>query len=117
MKDNVVKRKSFEFAVSVTKCCHDLCRRKEYVLSKQLLRSGTSIGSNVREAANSNGTKDFAYRMSVALRECDETMFWLEVLHASGTLSKEHFENLHAEAKELIKLLTAIVKTVRSSIK
>ena len=72
MRENAIKTKSFEFAVAVAQCCRELMERKEYVLSKQLLRSGTSIGANVREALCASSRRDFAYKLMVSLRECEE---------------------------------------------
>lgn len=111
-----MRTKSFEFAVSIAQCCRELVEQKEYVLSKQLLRSGTSVGANVREATNSNSRRDFGYRMSISLRECDEAMFWLELLNASGYLPDEKFYKLHNDAQEIMRLLTAIIKTVHASL-
>ena len=117
MKENVIKTKSFAFAIAVTQCCHGLLERKEFVLSKQLLRSGTSIGANIREALSASSRRDFAYRLTVSLRECDETMYWLELLSACKCIESSQFAILHGNAKELIRILTSIVKTTRETIK
>lgn len=114
MKENTIRRKSFEFAVEVTRCCRDLMDRKEYVLSKQLLRAGTSIGANVREANYANSRRDFHYRLTVSLRECSETMFWLELLHASDQLDDQNFSLLYQRARELMRILTSITKTTKA---
>jgi four helix bundle protein len=116
MKENVIRTKSFEFAVAVTQCCRELVDRKEYVLSKQLLRAGTSIGANIREAVYASSRRDFHYRLTVALRESSETMFWLELLQASGYMEPKTFDMLHRNAKELLKILTSITKTTRNKI-
>ena len=115
MKQNVLKSKSFEFAVSVTNCCRDLIERREYVLSKQLLRSGTSIGANVRESTYATTRRDFLYKLYVALQECNETMFWLELLNASRYLEHKTFIGLHQSANELLKILSSITKTLREN--
>jgi len=117
MQDNVIRTKSFQFAVRVADCCRALIEQREYVLSKQLLRSGASIGANVREAGNANSRKDFAYKLSVALRECDETLFWLELLFASKYIEEPQFQTLHEKAEELMRILTSILKTTRESLK
>jgi len=116
MNENVVKSKSFQFAVAITQCCWELFERKEYVLSKQLLRSGTSIGANIREALSASSRRDFAYRLTISLRECDETMYWLELLHACNCPQNEQYTVLHKSAKELIKILTSIIKTTRETL-
>ena len=87
--------------------------KHEYVLSKQLLRAGTSIGANVREAIQGFSKNDFVFKMSLALKECSETCYWLELLHATDYLTEEVYGSVSAEAGELRKLLTAIVKTAR----
>jgi four helix bundle protein len=115
MKENVVRNKSFEFAVSVANCCKVLVTHREFELAKQLLRAGTSIGANVREAGNSHSRREFTYRLTVALRECDETMFWLEVLRACKSLEEEKFNVLWSEAKDLFNILTRIIKTTRKN--
>lgn len=116
MKENAVKTKSFEFAVAVTLCCRELFGQKEFVLSKQLLRSGTSIGANVREALGASSRKDFAYRLTVSLRECEETLYWLELLRACSYLQKDRYDALHQNARELSRILTSIVKTTRQAL-
>ena len=117
MKEKAIRTKSFEFAVAVTQCCRNLVEHKEYVLSKQLLRVGTSIGANVREAVYANSRRDFHYRLTVSLRECSETMFWLELLKASGYIDIQTFEMLYRNAHELLRILTSITKTTRNSSK
>ena len=116
MKDNVVKTKSFQFAVHVAACCRELIESREYVLSRQLLRSGTSIGANVREAINASTRKDFAYKLGVALRESDETLYWLELLFTSGYIPEPQFKHLHEKGEELIRILTTILKTTRQTL-
>src|SRR5437868_2052276 len=117
IKENAIRTRSFEFAVAVTQCCRHLVEHKEYVLSKQLLRAGTSIGANVREAVYANGRRDFHYRLTESLRECSETIFWLELLKASGYIDIQTFEMLHRNACELLRILTSITKTTRNTSK
>ncbi len=116
MKDNVIEQKSKAFAVRIVRLYQFLQNEKrEYILSKQLLRAGTSIGANVREGVQGFSRNDFLYKMSIALKECSETCYWLELLHETDHLSPAQFENIYADACELIKLLTSIVKTTRST--
>jgi four helix bundle protein len=117
MKKNVIKAKSFEFAVAVTNCCRELVERKEFVLSKQLLRSGTSIGANIREAGYANSRRDFAYRLSISLRECSETIFWLDLLKATNHLKGPMLDDLVLNANELMRILTSIIKSTRENLK
>ncbi|MEJ1240204.1 four helix bundle protein [Chryseolinea sp. T2] len=116
MKENVIKIKSFEFAVEITKVCRELMNQKEFTLSRQLLRAGTSIGANVNEALFADSKRDFAYRLGVALRECSETMFWLQLLNATDYLSYQTFKKLHDRAGELRRILSSIVKTTREKL-
>jgi four helix bundle protein len=117
MKQNIVKTKSFNFAIAVAQCCRSLIDQKEYVLSKQLLRSGTSIGANVREAMYSPTRRDFIYKLTVSLQECNETLFWLEILNTSRYLDASTFDSLHHDASELLKILSSITKTARENLK
>ena len=114
MKENVIKNKSFDFAVRVVKLYKLLCdEKKEYVLSKQLLRSGTAVGALYREAEQAESKADFVHKMAIAQKECNETLYWLKLLHATDYLSKSEFESIFNDATELIKLITSIIKTTK----
>ena len=117
MKENIIKVKSFEFAVEITRVYRELIKLKEYTLSRQLLRAGTSIGANVNEALFADTKRDFAFRLGVALRECSETIFWLELLIATEYISNQTFRNLHERASELRRILSSIVKTTREKLR
>ena len=111
-----LQTKSFTFAVRIVNLYKMLTNdRKEYVLSKQLLRSGTSIGANVVEAAYGISRKDFLAKNYIALKECAETIYWLELLHETGYLTEQEFNSIHLEAVELSKILSSITKTVREN--
>ena len=112
MTDNVVYLKSFEFAVRIVNLYKFLTgEKKEYVMSKQLLRCGTSIGANVAEAQKGQSHADFVAKMCIALKEANETEYWLRLLNRTEYLSHEQFVSIWADADELISLLTAICKT------
>ena len=114
MRSNVVEEKSFVFALRVVKLYQHLLKDKdEYILSKQLLRSGTSVGANVREALQGQSKADFTAKMSIALKEASETEYWLDLLYGSDYLTEEGYKSVLVDCKEVIKLLTAIVKTSR----
>lgn len=118
MKENIVKNKSFEFAIRVVKLYQFLCdHKKEFVLSKQLLRSGTSVGAMVREAEHAETKKDFILKMTIAQKEINETMYWLELLQQTQYLNNEQFESVNNDALEIIKLITSIIKTAKTNIK
>jgi four helix bundle protein len=115
MKENVVKNKSFEFAIRVVKLYQYLTEnKKEYVLSKQVLRSGTSIGALIRESEHAESTADFIHKLSIALKEANETEYWLELLENSSYLERNEFESINNDLTELLKLLTSIIKTTKS---
>ena len=110
--DNVIVDKSKAFALRIIKLYKYLCSDKnEYILSKQLLRSGTSIGANVKEAIRGQSKADFVSKLNISLKEASETEYWLELLHESGYLSGEQFNSIYADCVELLKLLTAIINS------
>jgi len=112
MRENVVRDKSFAFALRVVKLCQFLQREKhEYILSKQLLRSGTAVGALVREAEQAESKADFIHKMAIALKEASETDYWLELLYKSEILDDRDFHLIKPDIVELIKLLTSIIKT------
>ena len=116
MKENVVRDKSKEFAVRVVKLYQYLCdEKKEFTLSKQLLRSGTSVGANVKEALRGQSKADFSAKMSIALKEISETEYWLEILHETNYLSKTQFSSIYSDCQELLKILHSIVKTSKAN--
>ena len=98
MKENIIKNKSFDFAVRIVKLNQYLCNnKKEFVLSKQLLRSGTSVGAMVREAEHAETKADFKHKMGIAQKEINETLYWLELLKATDYLTTEQFEDVNAQ--------------------
>ncbi len=112
MKNNVISDKSKAFAVRIIKLYKYLTdKQSEYVLSKQLLRSGTSIGANIREAVQAQSKNDFVSKMNIALKEASESEYWLELLFETDYLSKEQFDSIYSDCNELNKLLIAIVKS------
>lgn len=116
MKENVLKIKSFEFAVRIVKLCEFLRKnKKEYVLSKQILRCGTSIGALVREAEYAESKADFIHKLTIALKEANETEYWLDLLSKSNYLNLEQYNSLILDNKELLKLLISIIKTTKSN--
>lgn len=116
MKENVVRDKSFAFALRIVKLSRLLAAEKhEHVLSKQVLRSGTAIGALIREAEQAESKADFAHKMTIALKEANETAYWLELLHQSGYIEKDGFDSIWADNQELLRLLISIVKTARSN--
>src|SRR5262245_51046118 len=116
MKENVVKDRSFAFALRVVRLAKYLeSEKREFVLSRQVLRSGTAIGALVREAEHAESKADFIHKMSVALKEANETLYWLDLLHQGDYIDKQTFQSIGTDSEELIKLLSAIVKTSKVS--
>lgn len=114
MSESLVKSKSYVFALQIVKLVQDLRHdHKEFVLTKQLLRAGTSIGANIEEASAAMSRKDFAAKMSIASREARETHYWLRLLTDTGYLPAETARPVLAECDQLIRMLTAIVKSTQ----
>lgn len=115
MANNVVKDKSRKFALRIIKLYQYLCvDKKEYVLSKQLLRCGTSIGANIVEAHNAMSKKEFISKMNIALKEAAETEYWLDLLKESDYISSKAFKSINSDCEEIKKLLVAIIKSSKA---
>ncbi len=113
---NVIEQKSKAFALRIISLYQWLSTQKhEYVLSKQVLRSGTSIGANVKEGVRAQSTPDFISKLSIALKEAEETEYWLELLHESNILEQDLYNSVYSENKELLKILTSIIKTTKTN--
>ena len=111
-----IENKSFLFSVRIVKLARYLQEEKrEYILSKQLIRSGTSIGANIVESQQAQSRPDFISKLSIALKEASETNYWLRLLNATDYLSESEFTSIIADCKELERTLTSIIKTTRST--
>lgn len=116
MKENVIKEKSFLFAIEVIQLYKKVSKEKrEFVMSKQFLRSGTSIGANIREAEYAQSKADFIHKLSMALKEANETDYWFELLHLSGYINFEDFQNVKQKISEQLRLLTSIINTSKKT--
>jgi four helix bundle protein len=116
--ESTVRDKSKMFAIRIVKLYRYLCdEKKEWVLSKQLLRSGTSIGANIVEAQAAVSRKDFLAKMYVSFKECCETEYWLELLHETGYLTNEEFESINQDNITLKKMLSSITYTTSNNLK
>ncbi|MBO7239413.1 MAG: four helix bundle protein [Bacteroidaceae bacterium] len=112
--ENIIDKKCKTFALDIIKLYKSLLEdKKEFVLSKQILRSGTSIGANARERKNAQSKADFINKLSIALKEADETQYWLELLYESEIISKDEFCLLNNDLNEIIAILTSSIKTVK----
>ncbi|HEU4859768.1 MAG TPA: four helix bundle protein [Chitinophagaceae bacterium] len=117
MRENTIRNKSFAFAIRIVKLYQFLCEaKKKFILSKQLLRSGTAVGALIREAEHAESKTDFKHQMSIAQKEINETIYWLELPKATGYLTDEQFQSINKDAVEIIKLLTSIIKSTKANI-
>lgn len=115
-ENSITRTKSKSFAIRIIKLYGYLCEsKKEFVISKQLLRSGTSIGANIVEASCGFSRKDFLAKTYIAFKECAETIYWLELLHETGYLTEQEFSSIYSEAVELSKILSSITKTTKEN--
>ena len=118
MEQNVIRDKSFAFSTRVVRVYQYLTKEKsEYTLSRQLLRSGTSIGANVVEALNGFSRSGFLYKLCTALKEASESAYWLELLHQTDYLSEKQYNSLIRDCREIQRLLTSIIKTTRHNMR
>ncbi|MDE1191142.1 MAG: four helix bundle protein [Arachidicoccus sp.] len=117
MANDILKDKSFSFALRIVKLHKFISNeKKEYIISKQVMRSGCSIGASIREAKNAESGKDFIHKLSIAQKECDETLYWLELLFAAEYLNEKEFLSLQSEAIEIIKIVKKSIITRRKNL-
>ena len=118
MKENVLKDKSFQFAIRIVNLYKYLKKTHgEYIISQQLIRSGTSVGAIIREPEHAESTKDFIHKLSIGLKESNESKYWLDLLFATEFITKKMYESLNKDCEELLKMLTASVKTSKLRLK
>lgn len=116
MKNNIVRQNSFELAVRIVNLYKLLTQeRKEFVMSKQLLKSGTSVGANVREALNAESSADFIHKLAIAQKECDETLYWLELLHTTQYLTEKEYTSIAQDTTSLLKIIRSIILTTKQN--
>ncbi len=114
-KDNILYKKSYKFAIRIVKLSQYLVNeKKEYILSKQILRSGTSVGALVSESKFAQSKADFVNKLMVALKEANETQYWINLLYDTEYISQKMYQSLHANSDELISLLVSITKTIKN---
>ncbi len=114
-KDNIIKTKSYDFALKIVFLFKDLQKDKEFVLSKQLLRSATSIGANIEEGIQGQSKADFIHKFSISQKEAFETLYWLRLLTDSGYLKKEQSDSLIKDCIEIQRIITAILKSAKNN--
>lgn len=117
MAKNILKDKSYAFAIKVVKVCQYLNNsKKEYVISKQLLRSGTSVGALIREAEFGQSKKDFISKMSISLKEANETDYWISILKDTNYISIEEYKMLKNDIEEILRMLVSSIKTAKKNL-
>ena len=116
MKENIIKTKSVSFAVRIINLYKFLIsEKKEFVMAKQILKSGTSVGACIRESETAESKSDFKHKLGIAQKEINETIYWLELLKETQFIEKNQFESLNTDAIELMKLLTSILKKLKTA--
>ena len=117
-KENNIKQKTFNFAVRIINLYKYLVNEKrEYVISKQILRSGTSIGANYREADNAESKKDFVHKLAISQKETDETIYWLELLNETRFIDEKNYKSIHKDAIEILKIIKTIIINTKKNMK
>ena len=117
MSESIVKTKIFELAIRGVNFSKWLVsEKKEFVMSKQFLRSITSVGANVREAVNAQSKADFIHKLSISQKECNESMYWLEILNATSYISGIEFESMHNQCSEVLKIIKSIIITSKKNL-
>ena len=112
--DNIIAEKSFAFAIRIVNLYKYLhTQKREFIMAKQLLRCGTSIGANIAESQNAQSTADFLSKLNIAFKEATETKYWLRLLHSTEYLSNEQFDSIYSDIVEIEKILVAIVKSIK----
>ena len=110
--NSIVVNKSYNFAVRIIKLYKYLSETKrEFIISKQMLRSGTSVGANVRESQNAESDADFIHKLGIAQKECDETLYWLELLYETNYLNDKELDSIHLDCEEILKIIKSIILT------
>lgn len=117
ISENPIRVKSFQFAVHIIKLCQKIIKEeKEYILTKQLIRSATSVGANISEAICGISRKDFLAKMYISYKECSESSYWIDLLYACDYMSKENYVYIKSGCMELMKILSKITKTTRENL-
>jgi four helix bundle protein len=118
MKANILKDKSFRFSIRIINLYKYLKKEhKEFILSQQIIRSGTSVGALIRESEHAESIRDFIHKLSISLKEINETIYWLDLLYGAGFLTEKMYSSIKKDGEELLKLLIASVKTSKQRVK
>ena len=115
MKENIIRDKSYAFAIKIIDTYKIIKEKKEYELGRQLLKSGTSIGANIEEAIGGQSRKDFLSKMQISYKEARETQYWIKLLRDTGYLHIDHTQSLLTDLEEILRILGSIIKSIRNS--
>ena len=110
-RENAIQKKSMNFGIRIVRLARYLNNQRDFILANQVLRSGTAIGALVREAQYAESRKDFIHKLSIAIKEANETIYWLELLEGADLLPQKAFESIHHDNVELLRILTSIIKS------
>jgi four helix bundle protein len=113
MEENTLKAKSYLFALEAISIYKELCEKREFILSKQFVRSATSVGANIREANNAQSNADFIHKLSISIKECNETQYWLELMRDSNYLDIKTFHSSYEKSKEIYRMLASSILTCK----
>jgi four helix bundle protein len=113
-ENNLIRQKSKAFALRIINLHKFLSQKNEFVMNKQILRSGTSIGANVAESVRAESVADFVHKLSISRKEAEETLYWLELLYESKYIDEKSFKSIHNDCEELLKILTGIIKSAKN---
>mgnify|MGYP001051670164 CR=1 FL=1 len=116
MAETILSTKSLDFSIRIINLSKYLQEKKEFIMSKQIVRSGTSIGANIREAKFAQSDLDFIHKMSIALKESNETLYWLELLYRTDYISKQHYLEMRNDCEELLRILHSTVVTCKKKL-
>ncbi|MDB0062881.1 four helix bundle protein [Crocinitomicaceae bacterium] len=116
MKESILRTKSYRFALDSVFLYKELVENKEFILSKQFMRSATSVGTNIREGGNAQSHKDFISKMSISLKKCGESQYWLDLLKEASYISLSKHKNMYSQSDEVYRMLSSIVITVKKKL-
>jgi four helix bundle protein len=116
IKKNILANKSFDYSIRIINLFKFLTKKKEYVMSKQILKSGTSIGANIAEAQNAESKKDFIHKLGISQKECAETIYWLNVLLCAKYIDEIQFSSILTDTEELLKMIRSSIITAKSNL-
>lgn len=117
MSESILRKKSYSFSLKAVELCRQLMEQREYIMSKQMMRSCTSVGANIREATNAESKRDFIHKLAISQKECDESLFWIELLHESKWIDEGCYLEMSHSGSEILKMLRSTILTMKQRYK